>query len=79
MSMATIHTSTSSTIYYSQRCLLCDNTRRLPEGMTYCTTPWICDECREAIAFVKDFMKSCTKAQDMLNEMEKANENVHPL
>ena len=31
------------------------------------------------INFVKDFMKSCTKAQDMLNEMEKANENVHPL
>lgn len=79
MGTATIHTSTGSTIYYSQRCLLCDNTRRLPEGMTYCTTSWVCDECREAMAFVKDFMKSCTKAQDMLNEMEKANENVHPL
>ena len=79
MGTATIHTSTGSKIYYSQRCLLCDNTRRLPEGMTYCTTPWICDECREAVTFVKDFMKSCTKAQEMLNEMEKANENVHPL
>ena len=74
-----IVTATISKIFYSQQCLLCENTRRLPEGMTYSHTPWICDECKEAIAFVKDFMKSCTKAQDMLNEMEKANENIHPL
>ena len=48
-----INTSTGSTFYYSQRCLCCDNTKRLPEGLTYCTTPWVCDECREAIAFLK--------------------------
>lgn len=53
MGTVKIHTSTGSTIYYSQRCLLCDNTRRLPEGMTYCSTPWVCDECREAIAYLK--------------------------
>ena len=74
-----IVTATISKIFYSQQCLLCENTRRLPEGMTYSHTSWICDECKEAIAFVKDFMKSCTKAQDMLNAMEKANEHVHPL
>jgi hypothetical protein len=54
MKTATIHTTTGSAIYYSQRCLLCDNTRRLPEGMTYCTSPWVCDECKEAMAFVKE-------------------------
>ena len=67
----------ASYFHWSQPCMLCENTREVPHG--YGSYPWICDECREAMAFVKDFMKSCTKAQDMLNEMEKANENVHPL
>ena len=40
-------------IKYSQFCLLCENARELPEGMQYCSTPWVCDECREAIAFLK--------------------------
>lgn len=44
-----------SNITYCQRCLLCENTRSLPVGMHYCNTPWVCDECREAIAFVKEF------------------------
>lgn len=52
-----IRISTGSRIYYSQRCLCCDNTRALPEGMTYSHTPWVCDECKEAIAFLK-FLKS---------------------
>lgn len=42
--------------YFSQQCLCCNNTRRLPEGMTYCSTPWVCDECRDAIDFLK-FLK----------------------
>ena len=44
-----------SAIRYNQQCLLCENTRGLPEGMHYCNTPWVCDECKEAIAFVKEF------------------------
>ena len=48
-----IVTATISKIFYSQQCLLCENTRRLPEGMTYSHTSWICDECKEAIAFLK--------------------------
>ena len=63
-----IATVAAPTVYYSQQCLCCENTRRLPEGMAYCHTPWICDECREAIAFLKGFMKSCDKASEMLNE-----------
>lgn len=47
-------TATISKIFYSQQCLCCENTRRLPEGMTYCHTSWICDECKEAMAFVKE-------------------------
>ena len=74
-----IATISASKIFYSQQCLCCDNTRRLPDGMTYCRTQWVCDECREAMAFLKDFMKSCDKATEMLKEMEKTNENVHPL
>ena len=37
-----------------QCCLLCENTREVPcgYGSHY---PWVCDECREAIAFIKDF------------------------
>lgn len=66
-----ISTSTGSHIYYSQRCLCCENTRRLPEGMTYCNTPWMCDDCKEAIAFLKDFRKEYTKAQELLKEIEK--------
>jgi hypothetical protein len=62
---------------WSQFCMLCENTREVPHG--YGNHPWICDECKEAIAFIKDFMKSCAKAQDMLNEMEKVNENIRLL
>jgi hypothetical protein len=40
-----------------QCCLLCENTRKLPEGMRYCNTPWVCDECKEAIAFIKKQLK----------------------
>jgi hypothetical protein len=60
-----------STIKYCQQCMLCNNTRTLPEGMHYCSTSWVCDECKEAMAFVKDFMKSYNIAQDMLNEINK--------
>lgn len=69
MGTATIHTTTGSTSYYSQRCLLCDNTRRLPEGMTYCTSPWVCDDCRNAIAFLKEFKQEYGKAREILNKM----------
>ena len=61
---------------FSQFCLCCDNTRVLPNGMTHCNTPWVCDECREAIAFLKDFIKSCDKAKELLNEMGNTNENI---
>ena len=54
-------TAKISAIRYSQQCLLCENTRGLPEGMHYCNTPWICDECKEAIAFIKDFKASVAK------------------
>lgn len=52
-----IATISTPKIFYSQQCLCCENTRRLPEGMTYNPTPWVCDECQEAIEFLK-FLKS---------------------
>ena len=68
-------TVASPSFYYSQQCLCCENTRRLPEGVHYSSTPWMCDECKEAIVFLKDFMKSCDKARELLIEMENTNEN----
>ena len=36
-----------------QRCLLCENTREVPCG---CGNhyPWVCNECKKAIAFLKE-------------------------
>ena len=84
METTTINTSTSHRIYYSQQCLCCNNTRRLPEGMTYCSTPWVCDECKEAIALMKNFKRQMndTKAASEKQETEKQetpNENIYPL
>ena len=39
-----------------QRCLLCDNTRVLPAYMSNIGT-YVCDECQEAMAYVKELMK----------------------
>lgn len=66
MKTATIHTSE---IFYSQQCLCCENTRRLPDGMTCSHTSWVCDDCKEAIAFLKDFKKEYTKAREILDKM----------
>ena len=46
-------TATIAKIFYAQQCLCCENTRRLPDERTYCRTSWVCDECKEAIAFIK--------------------------
>ena len=35
-----------------QCCLLCENTREFI-GYLSSSGPWVCDECKEAIAFVK--------------------------
>ena len=59
-------------IRYSQPCLLCENTRDLPEGMHYCNTPWICDECKEAIAFVKALRNSAKEVSEEKSKEIKA-------
>ena len=59
-------------IRYSQPCLLCENTRDLPEGMHYCNTPWICDECKEAIAFVKVLRNSAKEVSEEKSKEIKA-------
>ena len=42
----------ASYFHWSQSCMLCENTREVPHG--YGSHPWICDECKEAMAFVKE-------------------------
>ena len=41
---------------YVQQCMLCENTRELGGGW-YSPHPWICDECKEAIAYIKEVKK----------------------
>lgn len=48
---------------YSQLCMLCDNTREIPSPMHY-HYPWVCDDCKEAIAFVKDFRASVKEVSE---------------
>ena len=44
------------TACYVQQCMLCDNTRNLG-GAWHCSSPWVCNECKEAIAYAKEIMK----------------------
>ena len=44
-----------------QCCLLCENTREFINGYPPGPSPWVCDECKEAIAFIKDFKASVVK------------------
>ena len=67
----------ASYCHWSQSCMLCENIREVPHG--YGSYPWICDECKEAMTFLKDFIKSCNKAKEMLNEMENSSENIRLL
>jgi hypothetical protein len=41
-----------------QCCLLCENTREFINGYPPGPSPWVCDECKEAIAFVKTLKAS---------------------
>ena len=71
----TINTESKiSYTFLAQQCLCCENTREVPYGFSG-YNQFVCDECREAIAFLKDFMKSCDKAKELLNEMEESYEN----
>ncbi|MBO5424013.1 MAG: hypothetical protein J6A25_00700 [Lachnospiraceae bacterium] len=45
-----------TTISLEQKCLLCDNTRVLPAYMSNIGT-YVCDECREAMAYIKEVKK----------------------
>ena len=61
---AFIPVESCTSIIDCQYCLLCENTRTLPKGMHYCNTPWVCDECKKAIAFIKEF-KASIKQPDL--------------
>ena len=44
-----------------QSCLLCNNSRPFINGCPPGPSPWVCNECKEAIAFIKDFKASVVK------------------
>lgn len=52
-----INNPTTTTFTLCQCCLLCDNTRPFVNGYPPGPSPWVCDECKEAIAFVKKQLK----------------------
>lgn len=63
-----IESYTHSTI--CQCCLLCENTREFINGYPPGPSPWVCDECKEAISFLK-FLKSYdTKLVDAIMKSE---------
>ena len=39
-----------------QQCMCCENTRELYDGW-YSPGPWICEDCKEAIAYIKEVKK----------------------
>jgi hypothetical protein len=53
-----------------QRCLLCENTREFINGYPPGPSPWVCDECREVIAFVKD-LRASAKDKEVSEEESK--------
>ncbi len=62
-----------------QQCLLCDNTREIPVGYGH-HYPWVCDECREAMVYLKEFKKTLDELRPVANNnFEEPNKNVHPL
>lgn len=46
-----------TSISLEQKCLLCDNTRGLSAYMVNNISPYICDECQEAMAYAKELLK----------------------
>lgn len=56
-----------------QRCLLCENTREFINGYPPGPSPWVCDECREAIVFVKDLRNSAKEVSEEESKEIKAS------
>lgn len=46
-----------TSISLEQKCLLCDNTRGLPAYMSNNISPYVCEECQEAMAYAKELLK----------------------
>lgn len=60
-----------------QQCLLCENTHEIPSYSHY-MVPWVCDECKEVMAFARDFKKQAESSAQS-NRKEDPNENICPL
>lgn len=59
--VATIQIDSHPHVTVCQCCLLCNNSRPFVNGYPPGPSPWVCDECKEAIAFIKDFKASTNK------------------
>lgn len=62
-----------SRVTICQCCLLCDNSRPFVNGYPPGPSPWVCDECREAIAFVKDLRNSAKEVSEEESKETKAS------
>lgn len=61
---------------YTQKCLFCENTHEI-ESLTHYYLPWVCQECQEIMAFMKDFKNQLETAKADLRE--KINERIYPI
>ncbi len=69
--VATIQVESPPYVTICQCCLLCDNSRPFVNGYPPGPSPWVCDECKEAIAFVKEFRAGIKKVPaDKAKEIE---------
>lgn len=55
--VATLQIDSRPHVTICQCCLLCDNTRPFVNGYPPGPSPWVCDECREAVAFIKELKR----------------------
>ena len=65
---------------YSQPCLLCDNAREISYNPMHTLYPWVCDECKGAMVYIKEFKKTLDELLPAPNNnFEEPSKNVHPL
>ena len=49
-------TTSINKVVACQQCMCCENTRELYDGW-YSPGPWICEDCKEAIAYAKEILR----------------------
>ena len=62
-----------------QCCLLCNSSRPFVNGYPPGPSPWVCEECKEAIAFIKDFKSSIKQSDSNTSNQSLPKVEIVPL